>query len=69
MDTNEIKEQGSQVAEEFQEKGRAWAGRAKEKFQNVASVADDYAHENVWMTAGLVALAAVAIGWLIGRRS
>ena len=64
-----MKEQGAQVADELQEKGRAWADRAKEKFQNAAYAADDYAHENVWTTAALVALVAVAVGWLIGRRS
>ncbi len=63
-----MKEQGTQVAEDLQEKGRMWADRAKEKFQNATNAADDFAHENVWTTAALVALVAVAIGWLIGRR-
>jgi len=69
MDTKELREQGADVAEELQERGQAWADRAKQKLQDATSAADDYVHENVWTTAALVALVAVTIGWLIGRRS
>jgi ElaB/YqjD/DUF883 family membrane-anchored ribosome-binding protein len=69
MDANELKEEGAQAAEELHERGWAWADRAKQKLQQAGSATDDYVHENVWTTAALVALVAVTIGWLIGRRS
>jgi len=41
----------------------------RQQARRVASTADDYVHESPWQALGIAAIAGVAIGFLVTRRS
>jgi ElaB/YqjD/DUF883 family membrane-anchored ribosome-binding protein len=43
--------------------------RARRQVRQVASTADQYVHDSPWQALGIAALAGVAVGYLLSRRS
>lgn len=68
MDTNEMKDQARQGAQQFKEQAQDWAEQAKGRLREAGSAADDYVRENAWTTVILVAAAALTLGFLLGSR-
>jgi ElaB/YqjD/DUF883 family membrane-anchored ribosome-binding protein len=70
MDANQITEKTKNwesAAQDVTEQARHWTERARNAARQAGSAADQYVHENTWTTVALLAVAAVAIGFLLGR--
>jgi ElaB/YqjD/DUF883 family membrane-anchored ribosome-binding protein len=75
MNTDQLKEKTEELQDTALEAGRnlkdkalQWQQAAKENATEVARVTDSYVRDNPWGAIGIVAVFALAIGMLIGRR-
>ncbi len=72
MDANQITEKAKdwqEAAQDLTERAQNWTDRAKRAARQAGTAADQYVHENTWTTVAILTLAAVAIGFLLGRSS
>ena len=78
METNQLQEKAQDVGKNLQSKAQEkfsdiketaqdWQRRATETSRKAARVADEYVHENSWTVIASVAVAAVALGFILGR--
>ncbi len=70
MDANQITEKAKdwqETAQDLTEQARHWTERAKRAARQAGAAADQYVHENTWTTVAILTVAAVAIGFLLGR--
>jgi ElaB/YqjD/DUF883 family membrane-anchored ribosome-binding protein len=69
METKEITEQkGQQTYQDIKEKAGVLAEKAKSTVRDAGAGADLYVHEYAWTTVAVVALAALGLGYLLGRQ-
>jgi ElaB/YqjD/DUF883 family membrane-anchored ribosome-binding protein len=56
------------VRSQFNDRFQAIQERVGETARNVSRTTDEYVHENPWTTVGIVAAAALVIGFLLGSQ-
>lgn len=69
MDATKTVEQTRETAEDLKSRAQDWVDTAKGKVRDAGAAADLYQREYTWTTVALVAVAAVCVGFLAGRRS
>ena len=62
-----IKETVGGLKDDLQERGSEMADAALEQSRRMRELAEYYARVHTWKTIGVVAVAAVAIGWILGN--
>jgi ElaB/YqjD/DUF883 family membrane-anchored ribosome-binding protein len=65
--TTELRDAATGLKDTIRNRGSQISSAALEQSRRVKEMADFYAHEHTWKTIGIVALAAVALGWLLGN--
>jgi ElaB/YqjD/DUF883 family membrane-anchored ribosome-binding protein len=66
--TNDLQDTAKETGRKIKDKAYQWQQTAKENASTVARATDDYIRDNPWGAIGVVAVFALALGILIGRR-
>ncbi len=67
VETNQMREQAGQMAEQFKQTAQDWSEKAKGTARDAGAAADLYLHEYAWTTVAVVGVAALLVGYLLGR--
>ncbi len=69
-----VTERAQEKAQDWQERAQVltdrakqWSRRAQDAARQAGLAADKYVHENTWTTVAVLAVAAVTLGFMLGR--